>query len=260
MFEVPLYAFGSVAAVSLISLIGATALTLNTALLSRSLFILMSIAVGALFGDAIIHLIPEAFASITNPTHASLYILAGILGFFILEKFLLWHHHHDAEDEHEGHVALRDERGAIRPLGYLVLLSDGIHNFVDGVIIGAAYLISIEVGIATTVAIFLHEVPHEFSDFALLIHSGFTRARALFLNFLSALPAVAGTALALVFGDIESSLVPIAAAIAAGNFLYIAGSDLVPELHKHVGLGRAFTQFIFILVGIGLMLALLLLE
>ncbi len=260
MFEPYLYALGSVVAVSLISLIGATALAVNTALLSRSLFVMVSVAVGALFGDAIIHLIPEAFESIANPTHASLYVLAGILGFFILEKFLLWHHHHDAEDEHEGHVMLRDESGKIRPLGYLILLSDGIHNFVDGVIIGAAYLVSVEVGIATTVAIALHEVPHEFADFALLIHSGFSRARALALNFLSALPAVLGTVAVFFMRDLDATIVPIAVAIAAGNFLYIAGSDLVPELHKHSGIRNALAQFFFILIGIGLMLALLTFE
>lgn len=256
-----LYAFGSVALVSLVSLIGAATLAFKTPIIERGMFIMISLAVGALFGDALIHLIPEAFENIADPTRASLYILAGIVGFFILEKFLLWHHHHGVEDGHGDDVEMRDASSRrIKPLGYLILLSDGVHNFIDGIIIGASYLISVEVGIATTVAIIVHEIPHEFSDFALLIHSGFSRVRALALNFVSALLAVAGTAVVFLAQNAHESFIPIAAAVAAGGFLYIAGSDLVPELHKHVRPQHAFLQLVAILVGIGLMLALLLIE
>lgn len=260
MVDPYLAAVGSVVGVSLLSLIGASALAMRSLVFERGMFVLVSLAVGALFGDAIIHLIPEAFDGIADPTRASLYILAGILAFFILEKFLLWHHHHGADEGHTDHVEMRGDGARVKPLGYLVLLSDGVHNLVDGVVIGASYLISIEVGIATTIAIVLHEIPHEFADFALLLHSGFSRARALFLNFISALPAVAGTFAVLILGNLDETIVPIAAAIAAGNFLYIAGADLVPELHKHPGFRRSLVQFIAILAGIGLMLALLVLE
>ena len=260
MFEPSLYAFASVGIISVISLIGAATLPLRGVALNRFLFVMVSVAVGALFGDAVIHLIPETFELIPDATQASLYILAGVLGFFVLEKFLLWHHHHDAEDEHTDPVEIRDESGKIRPLGYLVLASDGVHNFVDGMIIAAAYLVSVEVGIATTIAIALHEVPHEFADFALLIHAGFSRARALVMNFISALTALVGAAVVFFIGNVDQTIIPIAIAFGAGNFLYIAGSDLVPELHKHRGAGNALAQFFFILVGIALMLALLLFE
>jgi zinc and cadmium transporter len=233
-------------------------------ILHRSLFLLVSLAVGALFGDAIVHLIPEAFEEIGNATTTSLAILLGVIGFLALEKFLRWRHEHGhgtALEHTDEEIPMADPaRQRILPLGWLVLISDGIHNFVDGILIGASYLVSIEVGIATTIAIVLHEIPHEFSDFALLIHAGFSKARALFLNFLSALVAVLGTSVALLISERVEGMVPLMVAFGAGSFLYIAGSDLVPELHKTSNLTHSFLQFLAILIGIGIMFSLLLLE
>ena len=240
-----MYTLLSVIVVSLISLIGTFTLSINKKILDRSIFFLVSLAVGALFGDAIVHLIPEAFESFDSTTTPAILIITGIFIFFILEKFLHWHHCHGNHDS---------DCDVVRPLGRLVLFSDGVHNFLDGVIIAAAYLVSIEVGIATTFAIILHEIPQEIGDFGVLIHSGYSRGRALFVNFLSALVAVLGAGLVFILGDISQSVTPALIAIAAGSFLYIAGSDLVPELQKTSDVKKSTLQFIAIVIGVTLVL------
>ncbi len=257
MTTIVFYALSSVAIVSLISLIGVFALSLKENLLRKGVFLMVSLAVGALFGDALIHLIPESFEQIENPVTASLLILSGILGFLILEKILRWHHGHghDCEDE-LCKDDVEEKRSRVQPLGFLILTSDGLHNLIDGVIIGASYLISIEVGIATTIAIVLHEIPQEISDFGLLLHSGFSKARALLVNFLSALSAFIGVGIALLIGNNNETFIPVALALAAGSFIYIAGSDLVPELHKTNNIKQSLQQIVAILIGIGIMLLL----
>ena len=244
----------AVGVVSLISLIGIVALAWNEALLKRILFLLVSIAAGALFGDAFIHLIPEAFEEAANPLLVSGLILGGIMTFFALEKFLRWHHTH-GEDELEPETHAR-----IHPVGHLVLASDVLHNLVDGIAIGAAFIISPEIGIATTIAIMLHEIPQEIGDFALLVHAGFSRTKALLMNFASALSAFIGVGLAFWLAGSYESAVPYIAAFAAGNFIYIAGSDLVPELHKTTGGQRSLLQFAAVIFGLVVMALLLVLE
>ncbi|OGG55305.1 hypothetical protein A3D62_01640 [Candidatus Kaiserbacteria bacterium RIFCSPHIGHO2_02_FULL_49_11] len=244
--------FASVLVISCISLIGALTISFSKTFLERSLFFLVSLAVGALFGDAIIHLIPEAFESFDSGAYAALFIIVGFFIFFILEKFLHWHHHHGGSHTHEV--------SSVHPLGRIVLVSDGMHNFLDGMIVAAAYLVSVEVGIATTIAIILHEVPQEIGDFGILIHAGYTRARALFVNFLSALAAILGAVVVFLFGEMSASVTPALVAMAAGSFLYIAGSDLVPELHKISGIKNSILQFAAIMIGVALMFALIFLE
>ncbi len=244
----------SVGVISLISLVGVIALAWKELFLRRILFILVSVAAGALFGDAFIHLVPEAYEEIADPLLVSGLILGGILTFFALEKFLRWHHTH-GDDELDAQTHAR-----VHPLGHLVLASDGLHNLVDGIAIGAAFLVSIEAGIATTIAIALHEIPQEIGDFALLVHAGFSRRKALFLNFASALFAFIGVGLAFWIGAYFENAAPLIAAFAAGNFIYIAGSDLVPELHKTTEGRRSFVQFVAIVFGLLVMVALLALE
>ncbi len=244
----------AVGIISLISLVGAIALAWKAGFLKRILFILVSIAAGALFGDAFIHLVPEAYEEIGDPLLVSSLILAGILTFFALEKFLRWHHTH-SDDE-----LVPETHAQIHPVGHLVLASDGLHNLVDGVAIGAAFMVSIEAGIATTIAIALHEIPQEIGDFALLVHAGFSRAKALLMNFASALFAFAGVGLAFWLGTSFEGATPLIAAFAAGNFIYIAGSDLVPELHKTTEGKRSFLQFMAIIAGLLVMVALLAFE
>jgi zinc and cadmium transporter len=243
----------AVGAVSLVSLIGITTLSLKQDFLKRALFLLISLAAGALLGDAFIHLLPEAFEEASDPLTVSLLVLAGILTFFVLEKFLHWHHSH-GEDEFSA------EHARIHPVGHLVLVSDGVHNLVDGLAIGAAFLVSPEVGIATAIAIALHEIPQEIGDFGLLIHAGFSRTKALLLNFASALTAFLGLGLAFWLSSLGDSLAPLIAAFAAGNFIYIALADLVPELQKTKGGGRSVLQFVVIVIGLAAMVMLLGLE
>jgi zinc and cadmium transporter len=246
------YSLISVILVSLISLIGIFFLSLKENVLKKYVSIFISLAVGALLGDAFIHIIPEAFKNSPNITTTSIFIIIGILIFFILEKFLHWHHH--GEDE--------DQSKHVHPVGKLVLFSDGVHNLIDGIIIGISYLVSIPLGIATTIAVVLHEIPQEIGDFAVLLHSGFTKKRALWLNFLSALLAVVGVIVALVLGKFSETFVNYLLPIAAGGFIYVAVADLIPELHKDNSkkLKYSVIQIITVMIGIFAMLALTLLE
>ncbi len=260
--EVYIYTLVSVFIVSLISVVGILIISLREHLLHKILFILVSVAAGTLFGGALLHLIPEAFEESTNPTYVSLFILLGIMAFFSLEKFLKWKHSHEIEDSctdcvDEKYIKTLEPENTPEPVGHLVLISDGVHNFIDGVVIAASYLISIEVGIATTIAIAVHEIPQEISDFAVLVHAGFSKFKALMMNFVSALSAVVGAVVVLIAGNTIESALPAIAAFAAGSFLYIAGSDLVPEIHKTSHPGRSAIQFFSILAGIAIMFGLL---
>ena len=200
-------------------------------------------------GDAFIHLIPEAIKNSSNTNTAGSLVIAGILIFFILEKFLHWHHH--GEDKDENHI---------HPVGQLVLFSDGVHNFIDGIIIGASFLLSTPVGIATTIAVVLHEIPQEIGDFAVLIHAGYTKTRALWLNFLSALVAVLGLVVVLFLNQSEQMITLYFVPIAAGGFIYIAVADLIPELHKTKEVKYSILQLIAVITGVLAMLALVWLE
>ncbi len=243
-----IHALLSVFFVSLASLVGIFTLSLKEDVLRKYVFLLVSLAVGALLGDAFIHLIPEAFEG-GNPLQVSLLIITGIVSFFVLEKFLHWHHHEDDTNEYTVH-----------PVGKLVLFSDGVHNFIDGVLIGVSFMVSIPVGIATTVAIILHEIPQEIGDFAVLLHAGYTRKKALWLNFLSALTAVFGTLLAFVFGENSVGFIDSILPIAAGGFIYIAVADLIPELHKTKEVKHSVSQLFALILGVVLMIGLLFLE
>ncbi len=263
MSTVYLYTFASVFIVSIVSIVGVVTLSMKERLLHKMLFVLVSVAAGAMFGDALIHLIPESFREGGSAAATSLSILLGIVSFFVLEKFLRWKHIHTVENTvgEEMHAeALAHESAPVAPLGHLVLVSDGMHNLIDGIIIGSSYLISIEVGIATTIAIVLHEIPQEISDFGILLHAGFSKTKAILMNFLSALTSFVGAGIALIIGGSISALLPMIAAFAAGSFLYIAGSDLVPEIHKTSDPRRSLIQFIAILSGIGIMFLLLFVE
>jgi len=249
MSTIYLYSFASVIVVSLISFVGLLALSMREDLVRKYIFIFISVAVGALLGDALIHLIPEAIEASTNVTLTSILIILGILFFFILENFLHWHHH--GEDKEEAHI---------HPVGKLVLFSDGIHNFMDGVIIGASYLVSIPIGLATTLAVILHEIPQEVGDFAVLLHAGYTKRRALWLNFLSALTAVLGTVMLFAISGVAELSSKFFLPIAAGGFIYIAVADLIPELHKTKETKYSILQIIAVVAGVSAMIALTFLE
>ena len=243
-----IYSIASVAIVSLVSVIGVLFLSLQEEILKKYISVFISLAVGALLGDAFIHLIPEALAESSAPALTSILIICGILFFFVLEKFLHWHHHGEDWEAHH-----------IHPVGKMVLFSDGVHNFIDGIIIGASFLVSVPVGIATTVAVILHEIPQEIGDFAVLLHAGYTKWRALWLNFLSALLSLLGLGAFFLLsnvGDLSLWLLPIA----AGGFIYIAVADLIPELHKTKEIKYSIMQIFAVIVGVLAMVALTYLE
>jgi zinc and cadmium transporter len=246
-----LYALGSVTVVSLISLIGIFTMALNPTHLRKIVLYMVSFAVGSLFGDALIHLIPESFENSGNGLHTSLLVIAGILLFFSLEKFLRWRHCHIPTSENH-----------IHPVATLNWVGDAVHNLLDGVIIGASFLVNVEIGLATTLAVILHEIPQEIGDFGILVHNGLSVGKALFLNFLSALLAVAGVVISLTLGSQMAGYTALLVPITAGGFLYVAGSDLIPELHDidHEKIGVSFGQLSMIILGVAVMAALTSLE
>lgn len=250
MITASLFSLGSVVLVSAISLIGIFTLSIKDSFIKGITFILVGVATGALLGDAFIHLIPESFAETGNPILLSLTIIGGILIFFVLEKFLHWHHHQ----------GLESSEPEVHPVGKMILVSDGVHNFVDGLIIAASYLVSIEVGIATTIAVILHEIPQEIGDFGVLLHSGYSKMKALFYNFVSALFAVLGAAVALLLGGATETFTTWLIPLAAGGFIYIALTDLIPELHKTTSVRHSLIQLVAVVVGVLAMVGLLAVE
>lgn len=243
------YTFGSIIIVSLLSLTGILLLSFREGIFRKYLSLFISIAVGALLGDAFIHLIPEAFESASDTTWTSFLIIGGILSFFVLEKVLHWHHHGEYV-----------EGGQPRPVGKLILMSDGVHNFLDGIIIAASFTVSLPVGFATTLAVILHEIPQEVGDFAVLLYAGYTKKQALCLNFLSALSALLGAALFFVIGEFAGSLAAIFVPLTAGGFIYIAVADLIPELHKTKRPVESMYQLMAVVFGVAMMLGLTFLE
>jgi zinc and cadmium transporter len=244
----------SVVLVSLVSLVGVLTLSLKRERMDRLTAALVSFAVGALLGDAFIHLIPEAFADEPRPLRPSLLILGGMLLFFLLEKFL--RHQHAL-----GHSHQHSHEKSPSPLAAINLIGDAIHNFIDGVLIGASYLVSPSLGLSTTVAVVLHEIPQEFGDFGILIHSGLSVRKALLLNLASASVAILGTVTALVAGAMAGTIVTsMLVPLAAGGFVYIAAADLIPELQHERALRSGLLQAGLISLGIVTMVLLAALE
>jgi zinc and cadmium transporter len=241
------FAILSVVLVSLISLIGIFFLSLNPRRLRRILLVLVSFAVGGLFGDAFIHLLPEAFDNIGSRLATSLFIIVGLLIFFVVEKFIRWRHCHIPTSEHHPH-----------PVVTMNLIGDCVHNFIDGMVIAASYSVNIALGLTTTLAVILHEIPQEIGDFGVLINGGLSPRRALLYNFFSALAALAGAAAALFLGPLVKNFPVYLLPVTAGGFIYIAGSDLIPELQHCEDLKETIIQFLAIVLGIGIMAALLL--
>lgn len=246
---VAFYSLVSVIIVSLISLVGAISLPFSEKKLQSFLIYFISFSAGALLGDVFIHLLPEVTEKAGFTGEISFYVLLGIMVTFIIEKVIHWKHH----QSHQGHSHKH-------PITTMTLIGDGIHNFVDGLVIGASYFISFPVGLATTIAVILHEIPQEIGNFGVLIHGGYSRGRALLVNFLSALTAVLGTLIALFISNRIEQSVMVLSAFAAGNFIYIASSDLIPEMHKELSVRKTILQFVTMVLGIGVMMALLLLE
>jgi len=231
-----LHSLLAVTLVSLISLLGAALLLLNRQAVNRLMSPLLAFSSGVLLGSAFFDLIPESIELI--PHEALTLVVVGIIMFFTLEKLLQWHHHTEG-----------DHAGENKTTGYLSLIGDGIHNFIDGVMIGSAFLVSVPLGITVTIAVIAHEIPHELADFTILLHSGFSNTKALLYNFLSAATAILGTILVLWVSTVAHSIIPYLIPFGAGNFLYIAMSDLIPELHRQRSRTSSAAQIIILILG-----------
>ncbi|MDH5391226.1 MAG: ZIP family metal transporter [Candidatus Bathyarchaeota archaeon] len=250
MTVVWLYSLVSVIIVSLISLVGVLVFSLKEENLKKILLYLVSFSAGGLFGHAFIHMIPEAVGENGFGLQVSLYILSGIITSFIVEKFLQWRHCHIPTSEEHPHS-----------FAYMNLFGDAVHNFIDGLIIGGSYLASIPLGVATTLAVVFHEIPQEIGDFGVLVYGGFNKSRALFFNFSTALTAIFGAIVALSLGFFIQDFIPFLIPFAAGNFIYIAGSDLIPELRKEEPrFLKSALQLTAFVLGVLILFSLVLLE
>jgi len=229
--------------VSLLAFVGILTLILKRKIFDKILLLLVSLSAGALMGGAFLHLLPEGFELLGEQVF--IYTLAGFVFFFFVEKVLHWRHCHD-------------DHCKVHTFAYMNLFGDVVHNFIDGLVVAGAFVIDLHLGIVTTLAVILHEIPQELGDFGVLIHGGFSRLKALLMNFLVALTAVLGGIVGYFFSSLNFSnyLIPIA----AGGFIYISASDLVPEIRKEVNLKKAFYIFGVFILGIVLMFALRFLE
>lgn len=226
----------SVIAVSLVSLIGIVLIYFKENILKKFLTALLSLASGAMLGGAFLHLLPEsAELGIKN---IWIYPLIGILIFFILEKFLFWRHCHT-------------KKCRVHTFAYLNLIGDGVHNFIDGLIIASSYIINFEVGVATTIAVLFHEIPQEIGDVGVLLYSGMSKFKALLYNFLFALTAIIGALIGYFIR--EYAYIQYIIPITAGGFIYIAASDLIPELKKTTSIKKSLVELAFLIIGIVIM-------
>lgn len=254
MLQVWLYSLVSVIIVSLISIVGVLTFLVSHEKLKSLLLYMVSFSVGGLFGDAFIHLIPEAVEKVGFELNMSLCILFGLLSSFIMEKFLQWRHCHIPTSMEHPH-----------PFAYMNLFGDAVHNFIDGLLIAGSYLYaymhaSPTVGIATTLAVIFHEIPQEIGDFGVLVYGGFSQSRALLFNFLSAITAIIGAIVFLSLSPYIEDYTIYLLPFAAGEFIYIAGSDLVPELHKETNPSKSTLQLIALTCGLAILFLLIFLE
>lgn len=236
----------------LMCLAGSLASTVVSLLLSlaahpRVVPIMVSYAIGAMLGAVFLDLLPHALEHTGHVEAVLMTVLGGILFFFLLEKLVLWRHCHEHHCEaHEHPVDPHSPRAS----GWLILLGDAVHNFVDGILIAAAFMGGIEIGIVTALAIIAHEIPQETGDFVILVHSGFSRVKAVVLNLLASITTLAGAVLAyLLFSGMEL-WVPFLLALAASSLIYVSVADLIPGLHKRAEIKATAVQMGMILLGV----------
>lgn len=227
--------------ISLISFIGIFTLALKDKLLDKIVLLLVSLSAGALMGGAFLHLLPES-VELSDGLDVFLFVLVGFALFFLIEKVLHWRHCHKGECP-------------VHTFTYMNLIGDSIHNFIDGLIMATSFVISIPLGMTTTMAIALHEIPQEIGDFGVLIYGGFTKKKALALNFLTALTAVLGGLIGFFISNMVENVKLFILPFAAGGFLYIAASDLIPEIRKETSLKKSMIYFGIFILGIFIMYA-----
>lgn len=236
-----MWAVGASLCVSLISFVGIITLLLKERMLKELLILVISFSAGSLMGGAFFHLLPEAAESGT--INANVFLIVGFIVFLLIERYFAWHH-------------CRDGKCYIHPVGYLNLIGDGVHNFMDGLVIGSSFVIDFRLGFVTTLIIVFHEIPQEIGDFGVLVYSGISKGRALFFNFLSGLTAVIGAAAGCYFSHAITVFSPAILALTAGGFIYIAGCDLIPEIHKETHAQKSILSILLFITGIIFMFAL----
>lgn len=239
-----IFIFVSAGLITASSLAGGFVMIFPRHKLNRIISHLISFAVGALLGGAFLHLIPRAFEHDAVGSDTPLYIVAGIMGFFVLERFLHVHHEHHLEGQPH----------PTQPIVTMSIVGGTMHNLVDGMIVAASYVVSVEAGLVTTSAILLHQIPQEIGDFGILVHGGLEPRRALVYNLISGIGAVVGAGAAILIGSIADNFAPIIVAVTAGSFIYIAASDLIPELRRSLGHKASLQQLLLMAAGVGLML------
>lgn len=226
---------------SVVSLLGGLALLAREKTVKRISHFLASFAAGTLLGAAFFDLLPEsAHMAEESGVNVFLWALLGILIFFVVERFIHWFHHHDGvNDSHESKTTLP-----------LIIVSDTLHNFVDGIVIAATFMVSIPLGIVTTLAVAAHEIPQEIGDFGLMLHKGMKKKNIILVNIISAMTALVGAVLTFWIGNIFDHFIPVFLALTAGFFVYIASSDIIPEIHHEKRRKHAIFETILLLVGV----------
>ena len=237
-----IWIIGSSLLMCILALVGVAALSLNEKTLHRLLLPLVALSAGSLLGGAFFHMIPESIEKTGADISVYIYVVGGFAFFLLLEQLLHWHHCH------------REETHCKKPQTYLILIGDGIHNFIGGIAVAGTFLIDIRLGISTWLAAAAHEIPQEIGDFGVLVHGGWSRKKALLLNLLSASTFLLGGLLAYIlsFSDWIYYLIPFA----AGNFIYIGASDLIPEVNRHESFSRNILHFCCFGIGILILLTL----
>jgi zinc and cadmium transporter len=232
--------------ISLVAFMGALALFLKEKILERILLVLVAFSAGALIGGAFLHLIPEAIHEIGVDEMSIFttfsYLLVGFCTFFVLEQIISWHHHHSTSHP------------KVMPFSYLILVSDGLHNFIDGLVIAASFMVNFNIGITTALAIALHEIPQEIGDFGVLVYGGFNKVRALYLNYISAITVFFGGIVGFLLYSWIGESIALLLPFAAGNFIYIASTDLIPEIRFKQSIVKSLMRFVVFLAGVGLMM------
>ena len=237
-----LYAIISVVIVSLLSVIVALPFLIKKKVSKHTLLFLLSISVGVLLSTVFMNFIPEIMEHEYH-IETAIFILLGFLIMFVLEKFVHWHHNKKCEDGQCGH-------GHAYNLAPVNIIGDGVHNFIDGLVIAGSYAVNVTVGIAATISIIFHEIPQEVADFGVLLYSGMSRKKALFFNFLSAATAILGAVVGIVLVGKLHGFTDFIIPFAAGNFIYIAATNLTPQLHRHCGLKDTIMHILAIVIGI----------
>ena len=236
------YTILAVLLVSAVSLTGILTLSMSRKKLDEIMTYMVSFATGTLFGGALIHLLPEAYENTSNPIAVSLWTIGGLATFFVMEKFFRWRHcHHPTTQDH------------VHPVVPMNIFGDAMHNFIDGVLIAISFSAGIPLGIATTVAILFHEIPQEISDYFILVNGGLSVKKALMVNFMTASLAMVGAMLALQMSKSITGFTEVLIPFTAGGFLYISGSDLIPELHHNTEVKKSLLQLTMLIAGVAVM-------